>query len=54
MGDLRRASRELALVQREIAGGITEDIQLLRLLHSTGSIDGAMTRLEERLGRLAL
>ena len=50
---IRRASHQLALVRQEIAGGITEDIQLLRLLHSTGSIDGAMTRLEERLGRLA-
>jgi ATP-binding cassette subfamily B protein/subfamily B ATP-binding cassette protein MsbA len=49
---IRLASRQLAEVRREIAGGITEDIQILRLLHSTASIDLAHQRLEERVGRL--
>jgi ATP-binding cassette subfamily B protein/subfamily B ATP-binding cassette protein MsbA len=44
------ASRQLAEAGRRMAAAITEDIQLLRLLHSTGGINGALERLEVRAG----
>ena len=41
-------SRELAEVRRQMAATITEDIQSLRLLHSSSSITAAEQRLERR------
>ena len=43
-----RASRQLAEVRRQMASGITEDLQLLRLLHSTAGIAAAKLRLKRR------
>jgi subfamily B ATP-binding cassette protein MsbA len=45
---IRRASKKLAEVQRQMASGITEDLQILRLLHSTAGISMAQQRLESR------
>ena len=42
------ASRQLAQIGRRMASAITEDIQILRLLHSTGGINRALERLEQR------
>lgn len=45
---IRDASTELAQTGRQIAAGITQDFQILRLLHSSGGINGALERLESR------
>lgn len=46
---IRGASRQLAEVRREMASAITEDIQVLRLLHSSAGIAAAEQRLEQRV-----
>jgi ATP-binding cassette subfamily B protein/subfamily B ATP-binding cassette protein MsbA len=45
---IRRASIQLAEVRQQMASAITEDIQILRLLHSTAGIAAARQRLEQR------
>ena len=45
---IRRASLQLAEVRRQMAAAITEDIQILRLLHSSAGIAAARERLERR------
>lgn len=45
---IRQASGQLAEVRREMASAITEDIQALRLLHSSAGIPAAEQRLERR------
>lgn len=45
---IRIISRQLAEVRRRLVSGITEDIQILRLLHSTAGITAALERLEQR------
>ena len=45
---IRRASKELAEVRQQMASAITEDIQILRLLHSSAGIAAAGERLERR------
>jgi len=45
---IRDASTQLAETGRHMAAAITEDFQILRLLHSSGSINGAQDRLENR------
>lgn len=45
---IRRASRELAEVRQQMAAAITEDIQILRLLHSSAGIASARERLDVR------
>jgi ATP-binding cassette subfamily B protein/subfamily B ATP-binding cassette protein MsbA len=45
---IRTASRQLAEVVRRMASAITEDIQLLRLLHSSAGINRAIERLKSR------
>jgi len=45
---IRRASLQLAEVRRQMASAITEDIQILRLLHSSAGIASAQARLERR------
>lgn len=44
---IRRISLQLAEVRRRLVSGITEDIQILRLLHSTAGITAALERLEQ-------
>jgi subfamily B ATP-binding cassette protein MsbA len=43
---IRRASKQLAEAGRRMASAITEDIQILRLLHSTAGISRAIKRQE--------
>jgi ATP-binding cassette subfamily B protein/subfamily B ATP-binding cassette protein MsbA len=45
---IRKASQELAEEVRSMASAVTEDIQILRLLHSTGGIKDALERIEEK------
>lgn len=45
---IRRAALHLAEVRRQMASTITEDIQILRLLHSSAGIGSALERLELR------
>lgn len=45
---IREASRQLAEVRRQMASAITEDIQALRLLHSSAGSAAAEERLERR------
>ena len=45
---IRLASLQLAEVRRQMAAAITEDIQILRLLHSSAGIATARERLERR------
>jgi ATP-binding cassette subfamily B protein/subfamily B ATP-binding cassette protein MsbA len=45
---IRQASLQLAHVRRQMASAITEDIQILRLLHSSAGIASARERLERR------
>jgi len=45
---IRRASLQLAEVRRQMATAITEDIQILRLLHSSAGSASAQERLERR------
>ncbi len=46
---IRHAAWQSADIQMTISAGITEDIQILRLLHSTASIEQAHQRLQARL-----
>lgn len=45
---LRDASMQLAETGRHMAAAITQDIQILRLLHSSGGISEALDRLDSR------
>ncbi len=45
---IRQASLQLANVRRQMASAITEDIQILRLLHSSAGIASARERMERR------
>jgi subfamily B ATP-binding cassette protein MsbA len=45
---IRKVSVQLAEGRRQLVSGITEDIQILRLLHSTAGITAALERLEQR------
>ncbi len=49
---IRRSSRDLEAQRREIAGAITEDFQILRLLHSSAALAVASERLSARLAGL--
>lgn len=48
------SSRQLAEVRRRMASAITEDIQILRLLHSSAGINRALERLESRAAQQEL
>jgi subfamily B ATP-binding cassette protein MsbA len=47
-----RVAQQLSSISMGISGRINEDIQGLRLLHSSGQLDTADRRLQERMGEL--
>jgi ATP-binding cassette, subfamily B, bacterial MsbA len=49
---IRAGSRAVSLAEVEISKRITEDFQALRLLHTTGELQEAETRLATRMGEL--
>ena len=49
---IRAGSKSVAQAQVEISSRITEDFQGLRLLHSSGHLEAADLRLQNRMGEL--